>query len=479
MRKSEKPQTLARYVIPCLYLFLLTAVLSVKGDSYIPFLFPSSKEMSAYLNAGLSLILCLSFVLIFSMKVREFLAKKVLSTKIVSLISKFKVPIFIIILFAETSLAFLVLRERLIDLPNLGINEIFTNLDYIVILLILTTGAVIVLIPLLNSSPKTTVVSIFIAAFLFALASILYMPISAKLADLMPIIEKQLGALLKGEGIYQYFLLDNGVLTQSVRQPGTTLSYMPAYIVGLDVRFMSVVFTLLTGYIMLRFSYDSLKDIHFDNKFFLTITVLVLFLLFPYHILRFDLYDPASWFLISLSLLLIKKDRYKWFSFLWGIGIFTQVWFWLFTPFVALYLWKKHGFIKATLETLSAIIIGLGGLLIFILPDPSAYFEHTLEFYRKMVDQGIYAPTTMHMTPLLHELGLKSLLLPLQVIGVGITGILSIWRLKSFGDLVKFLTIAIFIFIQFNSVSWDYMYIIVILLIMIYLLNEINQKKLT
>jgi hypothetical protein len=330
--------------------------------------------------------------------------------------------------------------------------------------------------PILTKKPFLMVFSLFFATIILALIPIYYYEITANTADLLPIIQKQLDAFVQGQNIYQYFSLDNGVVTQAVRQPGTTLSFLPAFLTGLDIRFMSLIYTLLTGVVLLKFQYRKLQDAKFDTKFLITFVALTLFLLFPYRHVRHDLYEPFYWFLISLSLYWLYTNRLKMFAVTWALGIFTQVWFWLFTPFVAVYIWRKYSFKKSLVVMGTAVAIGGGLLSVFILKNPAAYLEHVLGFYAGEIAKGSYAASTIHLTPLVTEYGLGKLLLPLQLVSVGLLGLWTLLRVKTWEKLLAALMLTFTLFVQFNSVSWNYMYIGLVVLMLFYSLSTETLK---
>ena len=240
---------------------------------------------------------------------------------------------------------------------------------------------------------------------------------------------------------------------------------------------MSVLYTYLTAYIIIKLSYNNCKII-FNKKFLLVYIITALFLLFPYRHLRSDLYEPFYWFLLSLSLYLLNKGKLFAFSIVWSVGIFTQVWNWIFSPFITLYLYKKCGFKKAMLYTFVYLSLGIISLSIFILPDINNYYKHVFGFYRDLINKKHYAETSIYITPLIHFLGLTQVLLHIQLFFSAIIGIISIFKLKTFRHLLIFLSFIFFTFIQFNSLTWNYMYInLLILLIIFFSLYEIDQSN--
>ncbi len=334
---------------------------------------------------------------------------------------------------------------------------------------------------------------IFAAAALLFVLPILYFPTAAKLSDLIPIIDKQLEAFTQGENIYQYYLLDNGISTQAVRQPGTTLSYMPAYLLNIDLRVMSVIFTLATGWVFVLFASNSNDRLPRSSSFAkesldslgvtvlptrcLLQTILIIFLLFPYRHLRADLYEPFYWFLLSLTILFLSRRQLGKFALVWGMSIFTQVWSWLFSPLISLYLWKSYGWRTAFKYSFIYAFIGIGLLALFIVPDPQAYLEHVFNYYQRVRDNSELIVTTMFLIPIMTYYDLRSLMSPLQLLGVFSVGVIYLQRMVSLEHLLEGLAIVMFVFLQFNYLSWNYMYINVLVLMMLYLLVETVKSK--
>lgn len=353
----------------------------------------------------------------------------------------------------------------------------YYHLNIGITLLLASISLLVTLIPLYKKSAIGAVAGLVVGSILLSLIPILYFPSTAVISDLLPIIEKQLEAFPHGNNIYQYFLLDNNVLTQAVRQPGTTLSFLPSYILGIDLRFSSLIFTLLTALFLLKMAYKSLSTIAFNNKFMLVFSGLTLFLIFPYRLMRSDLYDPVFWFLIVLTLWLVQNKKYVMASITWGIGIFTQVWFWVLTPFWMVYLYKKRQFAQAVLLSSISLCIGIFSLGPFILQDTTAYYENVFGFYRAMHDIGHFPPTSLGLSALFYTAGIKQFLLPTQFFSVLLLGIISLFRMNSFRHFIMFLTITLFVFTVFNGITWNYMFINVIVLLLAHEMNELSKLK--
>jgi hypothetical protein len=438
-------------------------ILTLRRDGYFPFSSQLSETTYAWVSFGQVLLFALILFLF-------FYPKNLLNQIWRFLIENLRVIAIVLAGGLISTIWILLCHEARVFKEYYNWNSFFT-------MIMSSFCFLIIVIPLILKKAKVAILALFTSTFLISLIPIIYFSVTAKISDLLPIVIEQLGAFIKGENIYQYYLLDNGTWTQAVRQPGTTLSFLPAFLLNIDLRYMSIVFTLLTGFILFRIVYKKFGDTRFNKKFLVTYVSVLLFLLFPYRHLRADLYEPAFWFLLSLSLYFLKNKRLKLFSITWGLGIFTQVWFWLFSPFVSLFLLRKYGWKKALFYSLIYLIIGAGLLSIFILPDTPAYYEHVFSYYRGVVERGEFSFTSIYLSPLFMIYGLNDILTIVQVIAVGLVGVVAIFRLKAFKDLLKFLIIAFFVFIQFNSLSWNYMYVNLVVLLVIYLLSSVDTTK--
>lgn len=461
MFKKGKTNLLLKFFL----LILLFGLLSLRRDGYFPF----SRNLDPIQAAWLQFTQTILVFLILIFFISDYTIT--IPDKIIAFIDKYLFQFLILLVpILIISILLLLIKDTYVFSEYYSRNlSVFIGLGVFTVL--------IIILPLLKGMAKLSIVMLFVGSFLLFLIPILYFPITAKLSDLMPIINKQLEAFVACENIYQYYLLDNGVWTQAVRQPGTILSYFPAFLLGVDLRVVSIIFTLMTGIMFLSIAYKDIYKIKFNKRFLKIYLMIALFLLFPYRHVRADLYEPFYWFLLTLSLYLLNRSKLFMFSFIWGIGIFTQVWSWLFSPFVSLYLWRKYGFKKALEYSFVFLLFGIIPLLFFILPNPQAYYEHIFGFYKGLVDKGIYEVNSIYLTPLFHIYGLGKYLLPSQILSVAFIGITAIFKLRKFKHLLYCLALVFFIFVQFNSLTWNYMYIDLLAILIISLLIDLRVEK--
>ncbi len=441
-----------RFIILIIFYFLI----SVRGDGYFPFSENSDHNILLLFQIFVVLISFFLLILFFQNKI-------LISSKLFEFIKRHLIllfPLFTLFLIIITDLYFL---KNYLNFKN------YYNFNYLVVIILSVISIIFIFYCVYSRKTILTIISIFNSSFLLSLIPLIYFPINSKIGDLIPIIQKQLEAFLTGQNIYQFFLLDNGVLTQAVRQPGTTLSYLPAYLLNIDLRFMGIFFTFLTCFFLLKLIYKNFNEIKFDSKFLLILTLISIILLSPYRLNRLDVYEPVFWFLLTLTIYFLKTKKLALASLTFGIGIFTQVWFWLFFPFFIYYIFKKYTLNK-TLKCISIIIIsGVLPLSLFIFRDFSAYYQNVFGYYNNLVSFNEFNLSSFYLTPLIIQSGLKKLLLFIQVVSSGIILFGFIRSRINIKTLLMYLGLVFFIFIQFNSLTWNYMYLDIFVLLIIYL----------
>lgn len=431
------------------------ALFTIKRDGYFPFPQSLGSDWSNYI-AIFYVILCALLLVVFTFP--GFFTKR-LSFKTPEIFKQRGTYVVFLLACVCITSFFYWYYDRTYPLysnVNLLILGIFTLISILSILFLF-----------LDWPEQNQALLIFLITFMLAAIPLLYFPLTAHISDLMPIIDKQLYALMHGENIYQYFTLDNGVSTQAVRQPGTTLSYLPAYALSLDIRVMSVAYIMILAGVMIKFVQTISK-----KSLQVSIFLVGVFLLWPYRLLRHDLYEPFFWLLLVGVFLLMYKKRYVSASIIWGLALFTQVWSWLFSPFLYLYVIRQKDIsknIKILFCTVS-LALGAGLLLLFILPNPQAYYEHVFGYYRSLIEEGFIAQTSIYLTPLLIVNNVGQWNLVIQLLITGVMGLLALKYLRTLNTLILLLIWVMFFFLLFNAITWNYMYMTIVLLMLLYII---------
>lgn len=450
MPKIKWTQTL--YALPVLPVVLLTIFLTLRRDSNFPF----SSNVDSIIVAAYTLV---SIIILFALVLWQ---SRVATLKVKTEERALKALAIGLFLFnVIDSLALLRMTSGYFpginswnDVAMMGVGIVSLGLFFV---------------SWWYRKPWLLIATIFIAGILLQLLPIIFFPITAKVADLLPAILKQLESFVQGESIYQIYLLDNGIWLPAVRQPLSALSYLPAFLLGVDIRFMSLLYHLGVGVVLLKAAYANLRTLKFDSKFLLVLIVLICWLLFSYRILRHDLYEPFYWFILALSLFFLSKGYKRLWVVTWGIGIATQVWSWIFTPVIGWYLVKKWGFKTAAVYISCSLLIGLIILATFILPDTAAYFRNVFGSYMNAnsYDQvaGVYP---MYLVPILNLLNLSKLGTPLLILSCGVVFLAFIRKPSTLHRTLIYLCLLFLAFCMFNRISWNYMYINVVVIMLLY-----------
>ncbi len=369
-------------------------------------------------------------------------------------------------------LNFLILEFSIYRLWQAESELIHTDKFYIVsvILFILTILSSIVVSNTSRLGRVRTIYSFLFLASLMSISIMYLVPASAKLGDLIPIINEMISSLFNGENIYQYYLLDNGVATQAVRQPGNILFYIPFQLLGIDIRFANIFYFSLTIFLLVNI-YQ--KEIQHNFVGYFSILLLIFF---PYRIFRTDLYDVPYWFIFVLFIYFFKRKKDLIAPIVWGFSIFTQVWSWIFTPILFIYLYKKRG-IKNTARFIA--ISGITALVLFlpfVFNNIDNYYEHVFGFYNSSREAGIEFGSSIHLSQVIQFLLDSSIFPFLQLFQMLTIFIIFLFLKKNLPNLLFSLGLAFFAFMSLNTHTWPYMYLL-IFLAMIFIIFEEGRRS--
>jgi hypothetical protein len=318
---------------------------------------------------------------------------------------------------------------------------------------------------------------IFISSLIFKLFPLCYFPVTAKRSDMLPVIYHAGNALINGENIYQYFLLDNGIFTQNVRLTGLILSFLPGVILDFDLRIINLFFE--TGVIVLLIYL--LRKIEFQRIYESGVIIgICCFIFLPYWHFRHELYEVPFWLYLTITFILLNKDRFLLALIFLGILFGTHQWGWLFLPYFLIYMYHKWGW-KKTLSGMPVIIItGILLLMICIQTDFADFYQHIFGTYGKVMENKSFYPMSMYFSAILVKLNLEFLLRPAQIVLQAILLLFCLRFGKSLNVLAGFMALSLTAMLIFNPVAWTYQYLLVVFLLILggifYLLEEKCKK---
>jgi hypothetical protein len=310
--------------------------------------------------------------------------------------------------------------------------------------------------------PHLFLLSVLLSSLLIKGIPLQLFPITAKRSDMLPILKEAAISLFYWENPYQYYLLDNGVLTQNVRLPGLIMAYLPAAITGIDLRFVTLLFEMAIFLILLFKIRSYWKK---ANNSWEIIWAITFFIFLPYWHYRHELYETPFWFLLLITLLALHRGHIWGFTFALGEMIGTHQWGWLFAPFLLISLSRIKGRKPAVLSCIGVIALGGVILAIGVRSYYSEFYDHVFRYYNRVIQKGDFYPMSMYFTPYFSKLNLTGWLRPVQVL-LQIPLLVLAYRYGNrIEAIVGVLALSLTIMLLFNPVAWTYQYLLVVFLL--------------
>lgn len=426
-------------------------ILLVRGDGYFPLpktINPSLFRSIVFFQTIL-LVGCFILILVCLFKTENQINFKISDKKMISVISISYVLILILDLIQEKRF------------QQFGYSNHFKTLLLFVFI------SVFLLTILWN---KNRFWAILVSALVLKLYPIFNYPLISMRSDMLPIIQKAAGSMLNGLNMYQYYLLDNQVFTQTVRFPGIVVAYIPAVILHLDLRFILLISELLFFYMVYKKWGES--------SYFIPGLALLLF--FPYWHYRHELYETPFWVILLATVLSLEKKQPFLHFILFAVLFSFHQWGILFAPFFFIYLMRSTSFAYTFKIFVSASILSLLFVSIACRGQFSSFLEHVFYYYNRVLAECIrndsFSPVCLYFTPWLAKvtghMGLKIFNAVVQLSLI----VIAFIHLKRLAQLFVFLACSLFLVLLTNVLAWTYQYLLVgILLWVSFMAREQEQ----
>jgi len=231
---------------------------------------------------------------------------------------------------------------------------------------------------------------VFTVALAASMTSSIYQyPIRCISSDMLPLIRQANQLLLAGQSPFAARYCPSQI--PFVYLPAQITAYMPAVLLGLDLRFFSMLYLIGLLLMLFRHLYENSQRLAaFILYGFLLTSSLLRFL-----VLHIQLFPYL--FLITLFLFHTVRRNFAWAAFCCGLLMAFRQTFWFSFPIVLLLYWKEK---PATWRR--DIGMGLGGLVlgaapaIFFLPSFVANWSAVWAHFQTLVKKNLF---------LLHSLG--------------------------------------------------------------------------
>jgi hypothetical protein len=168
----------------------------------------------------------------------------------------------------------------------------------------------------------------FAASIGLLIASIVHFPLHPDRSDMIPVIQSGLDRWWEGSDPYVWFEL-SGRQNLMGYLPGTFLSHLPAWALGIDLRWNEVLYRALWMSLAWQAVRAKVPKSESKSETQPAIVALHLFALSPYLGFRHDLYFEAFWLLLAVFVL---RPSWRWLVL--PMLVVTRQWAWVLAPFL-------------------------------------------------------------------------------------------------------------------------------------------------
>ena len=293
--------------------------------------------------------------------------------------------------------------------------------------------------------PRSPLTGAWLTSVGILLGSILSFPLDRERSDMLPAIHEALDLWASGGDPYGRLSATTGT-DRMPYLPGLFFSHLPAWLLGLDLRWNSVFYRICWGYVLVA----GLRKI---GKASPLQTCGLLALLNPYLVFRHDLYFE---FYILVIVVFWASQVARWPIL--ALALVTRQWTWIVAPFLLLGMTGPRP--RDRLRALMALIASLGvwlGILWFALRDRTTTESLSVvltKFQSFAGTTSYFGDFGLALYPLLIMVGLAS---ASQIVQAVIVAIMFVRALFSEPEYAVWLgLIALCLFIQLNVLYWNY-----------------------
>lgn len=288
-----------------------------------------------------------------------------------------------------------------------------------------------------------------ILSLLMLVVSIWSFPLDDRRSDMLILISKTLDIWMSGGHFYELIPLTQHA-SIATYPPGTLLSHLPAWMLGLDLRWNMVLYRAawmgLLLFTLRRHPVDEGRQRAFH-----------FFLLSPYWTGRHELYFEFFLGLIVMFFCTpIWKQKVR--ALVGAAGIWTRQWAWIWVPFILLREARTQGWIRTVLGFcvslgISAVVLALLGVGAEDVRRFSTAHQLLDTFNQAAEFPGDYGLT---FAPLFFMVGINAWIPWAQFLACAIFGVLALLRP---GREIFYGFYALSAVILFNGLFWNYLWL--------------------
>ena len=288
--------------------------------------------------------------------------------------------------------------------------------------------------------------------------AVAYFPLNYLRSDMLPVIwwaDERLAAHLNpyvtmhvGSRLYDFPYL-----------PGMLLSYFPAVLMHVDLRIMNLVCNIALSLVVY-----CAADREYRNAAALLIGV---FLLSPFLQYRHDLYLAPHWLTLVLAIALMRWRHFLWAAAVFGISMGIYQLSWVLFPFFILNGLRRRGW-KEAMKLMAVSFAGMFVILGPFVASASHRIANNAVGQWSKLPHALADPINLSywVTFIVRPDELKWVQL---VVLTGVFAFCLVWgRCRSLTDTLRWMSVALAIFIALNVLVDGYFYLTLLLLLLLY-----------
>jgi hypothetical protein len=292
-----------------------------------------------------------------------------------------------------------------------------------------------------------------------------HIPITPPNGDMLPLVQGALDNLLAGRSPYTTYQMPWDVPLTYL--PITWLSYLPAYLLRLDLRWTNIAAEIV---ILLALAWLSAQRggwrATLRNGWLLTLWA---WLFLQPSVIHWDAGNtaPITWALLAVTFALVLAGRDRTGALALGLTAAASPLITVFAPFVGLYWLRARGIVATARLVAGSMIVAAVFVLPFVLWAPGDFINGTYRWFNTLdgwplqkwreTDPPVWGIIT-GFSGEFWQRGTQAWLKPIQALIVG--GVLGLywWRGAPREQLAPHAAVAYLGFMLFNPVLWPYLY---------------------
>jgi len=307
--------------------------------------------------------------------------------------------------------------------------------------------------------PAATLGVTLLAYLAGATLSILSFPLNYLRSDMLPVILWADQALLRHVDPYLTVHVADR-LYDFPYLPGMIVAFFPFVAAHLDIRWGCVAYNLGLA-ALVWFASRPARRVH-------TTALLALFLLCPFLQYRHELYLQPHWFAMMLAFVLMQRRRFAWAAVAFGVGMAIYQFSWIMFPFFLLNALRRRGWLEALKLTFLSALGALGIVGPFLRSASHQIASNTVGQWGHLSAHAIAGPINLsywvtYVVPVGQLLKLQAVLMIAIFLYAFLRG-----RCKDVTDTLRWMIVAITIFVILNSIVDGYFYLMLLVIMLAY-----------